>query len=264
MASERNIILITGTTSGIGYDTSYALANASPSNHVIMTARSTEKGTKALAEIQSRKPAGTLGFLQLDVTSDASISDAAQKVEADFGVLDVLVNNAGIASSDYGPDNNNNNNTAAGRAYLREIFDTNVFGVHLLTEALEPLLEKSKDPRIVNLTTNTGSVTWRNDWTQPASYKALEAYRMSKAALNMMSANQLYKYSQWEHPAKVWAYCPGWVVTNLTGVDGRQFMRDTGAEDSETSAQGILEIVNGKRDEETKVMITKRGGTYPW
>ncbi|EXA29124.1 hypothetical protein FOVG_19332 [Fusarium oxysporum f. sp. pisi HDV247] len=73
MAPNKRIILITGANSGIGYDTSYALANDSPDNHIIMGARSSVKGLAALNEIQARKPAGTLSFLELDITSDESI-----------------------------------------------------------------------------------------------------------------------------------------------------------------------------------------------
>ncbi|KAH7111503.1 hypothetical protein B0J13DRAFT_576942 [Dactylonectria estremocensis] len=253
MASNKKTILVTGANSGIGYDTSHALANASPSNHVIMGARSSAKGLKALSEIQARQPAGSLSFLELDITSDESIGAAVQKLTSDFGVIDVLVNNAGIYGSEL-----------VTRESLHAVLDTNVFGTMLLTKALEPLLRKSTDPRIINISSSLGSITLRTDHSSFYTGVTGETYRMSKAALNMLSGIQFYQYKDWEHPAKVWAYCPGYVVTNLTGEEDRQNRIDQGAETSETSAQGVLEIVRGDRDGDVNRFVTKRGEFYPW
>lgn len=208
-----------------------------------------------MSEIQARNPQGSLSFIELDITADLSIKGFVEKLTAEFGVLDVLVNNAGIVSLQSG--------TSTPREILAHIFNTNVFGHVLLTQALEPLLKKSKDARIINVSSSLGSLTMAND---PSSmyYKLAgghEDYRMTKAALNMMTANQNVGYSGW---ARAWAYCPGYVVTNLTGEQDRQNRVNTGAESSETSAQGILDIVDGKRDGETSVFVTRRGETFPW
>lgn len=245
---------MTGANSGIGYDTSYALANASPNNHVIMGARSSAKGLKALAELQARNPAGTLTFLELDITSDESIQAAAQNILSDFGVLDVLINNAGIYGAE-GP---------VSRKNFQDVFNTNVFGTMLLTQALEPLLQKSADPRIVNVSSELGSITMRNDYSTKYTQVTGSTYRISKAALNMVTAALSYEYKEWDNPAKVWSYCPGYVVTNLTGEDDRQNRANQGAETSETSAQGILEIVKGDRDGNVKQFLAKRGVVHPW
>lgn len=84
---------------------------------------------------------------------------------------------------------------------------------------------------------------------------------MSKAALNMLTA---YLHAQFRGDGlKVWAYCPGYVVSDLTNDrEAREQMQ--WCESSETSAQGILEIVQGERDGEVGTFITKRGGSYPW
>lgn len=197
-----------------------------------------------------------MSFLQLDITSDSSIAEAAKKIEADFGVIDVLVNNAGFTRefSLTGPNKETREN-------FHQIFDTNVFGHALLTMALEPLLKKSKDPRIINVTSSLGSLAYREDHSRMDSVVTHDAYRMSKAALDMLSLSQRWYYREW---AKVWAYCPGWVVTNLTGEDDRENRAKAGAESSETSAQGILDIVEGKRDEETGSLVTRFGKVHPW
>lgn len=85
---------------------------------------------------------------------------------------------------------------------------------------------------------------------------------MSKSALNMLSACHSASFK--EFGAKVFAYCPGFVVTNLTGEEDRQNRIDMGAESSETSAQGILEILEGKRDSEAGGFVTRYGKSYSW
>lgn len=254
MAIDKKIIVISGANSGIGYDAAYMLANASPNNHVVMTARSAAKGIKAFEELQARKPQGTLSFLELDINSDASVATFVEKLTAEFGVLDVLVNNAGIIV-EHEPG------FTVTRELLYSIFNTNVFGHLLLTQALEPLLKKSKDARIINVSSGMGSMTFRFDHSHWTSAMGGELYRMTKAALNIMTGNQNYNYRGW---AKAWAYCPGYVVTNLTGEEDRQNRVNNGAESSETAAEGILDIVDGKRDDEWNKFVTKRGGTYPW
>ncbi|KYK61470.1 hypothetical protein DCS_02612 [Drechmeria coniospora] len=248
----KKIILITGANSGIGYDATYTIADASPDNHVVMACRSLDKGTKALEELQARKPAGSISLIQLDVTDDNSIKAAAEKLTADFGVLDVLINNAGIYLS----------NPKDRRSEIFDTINTNTAGPLILTESLVPLLRKSADARVVNVSSGLGSISLRLDDSTPYYAIPAEAYRMSKAALNMASACMYANYRPWG--AKVWAYCPGYVVTNLTGEGDRERRKEEGAEDSQTSADGLLEIINGKRDGEVGLFLQRRGERFDW
>ncbi|KAK1594593.1 short chain dehydrogenase [Colletotrichum navitas] len=250
--SSKKIILITGANQGIGFDTSIALASASPENHVIVGSRSQERGIKAVEEVRARNPAGTVSLLQLDITSDDSIKAAVESITTEFGVLDVLVNNAGIAIRQ--PKDR--------RSQLVDTFNTNAASALILTEALAPLLKKSKDPRIINVSSELGSISYRADPESPYYKTPAEAYRISKAALNMATVHMAYDFKSWG--AKVWAYCPGYVVTNLSGESDRQNRIDNGADSSETSAQGILEIVEGKRDGEVGKFIARFGGRHSW
>ncbi|KAF2469717.1 NAD(P)-binding protein [Lindgomyces ingoldianus] len=251
MASDKRIILITGANNGIGFDSSYALAAASPNNHIIMGVRTMSKGETAIKEIQTRKPQGTLSLVQLDISDDESITAAAQQLASEFGRIDVLVNNAGIVVK--GPPS---------RDSLRATFETNVYGPMLLTQAIIPLVQKSKDPRIINVSSTMGSIGLRTDPTWAHYKQQFDVYRMSKSAMNMMSACQYFQHKDWG--CKVWAYCPGFVVTDLTGREDRQRRIDNGAESSETSAQGILEIVEGKRDGEVNQFVERYGKVAPW
>jgi NAD(P)-dependent dehydrogenase (short-subunit alcohol dehydrogenase family) len=246
---RAQFLTFVGANAGIGYDTSYALAAASPNNHVLMGVRNQAKGEKALKELQARKPQGTLSLVILDVSDDDSIEAAAANIKADFGRIDVLVNNAGIVIPD-----------PITRESLRKVFDTNVFGVLLLTNAVTPLLKASKSPKIINVSSGMGSITLKLDPTSHLHKMPGEVYRMSKAALNMLTACQHVMIQ--EIGGTAWAYCPGYVITDLT--NDRENRKNQGAESSETSAQGILEIVEGKRDGEVGKFIARYGQQFPW
>jgi len=257
MSSTKRIILVTGANTGIGYDTALFLARDDSNNHVIVGARNEERGLEALKKLQDLNLKGTLSFQKLDVTSDESIFAAVKELEAKFDKLDVLVNNAGIVIPE-----------PLTRAAMRETFEVNVYGPVILTDALAPLLKKSNDPRIINVSSGLGSIGLRLDATNQYYNSTSNAYRMSKAALNMASANMKYDYR--ENKFKVWSYCPGFVITDLKmggaerGEASRKTRSEMGAESSETSAQGILDIVNGQRDGEVDVFVQRYGQTWPW
>lgn len=222
-----------------------------------MTSRSLEKGKKALAEIQSQSPPpkGTLSLLQLDVTDDATISAAVSAVEKEFGHLDVLINNAGIVSS-----------ASTLKAQLQETLATNTIGPAVVTEAFTPLLRKSTSPkgaRLIYVTSGLGSITMRLD-PKNSSY-ALDgaAYRISKAALNMLAACHHSVLGQGERGIKVWTFCPGYVITNLTGEQDRERRQKSGALPADTSAKSLLAVVEGERDADVGCFI-HGAGKYPW
>lgn len=251
--SFYNLITISGGNNGIGFDTVAALTAASADYHVIIGSRSIDKGNFALSKIKSKNHPGTTSLIQLDVTSDSSISTAFSSLTDSFGRLDILINNAGICPE-----------TAAAswpsRAEMQSIFDTNVFGPTLVTRAAIPLLQRSSDPRIINVTSSLGSIATRlnpEDIVAGANYPA---YRMSKAALNMLTS---YMQTLGEvKGVKTWSFCPGYVVSDLGG--DREMKEKAGVDSSETSARGIVEIVQGKRDGEVGKFIEREGRSRDW
>lgn len=235
------------------------LARDSPNNHVIMGARSSTKAEARIKEVQGKGIKGTLSYVLLDQNEDASISSGVEQIKKEFGRVDVLVNNAGVCLPD--------DKEWAPRETLRATFETNVFGVMLLTEALIPLLKASKNPMVINVTSGLGSIAGlspnidKNNILSNFQSVPSPAYRMSKAALNMLTA---YQYARLRQDGfKIWAYCPGYVTTDLTN-DREMREGNEYCESSETSAQGILEIVRGERDGEAGKFITKKGREYPW
>ncbi|KAI1480824.1 putative short chain dehydrogenase/reductase [Daldinia eschscholtzii] len=257
MASDKTIILVTGANNGIGYETVAALSAASAKFHVLLGSRSLEKGHKALEELRAARGnslQGPISVIQLDVTDRNSTNAAKKQIEDQFGRLDVLINNAGILIIE--PRDQLD--------ILRETFETNVFGQMILTESLEPLLQKSSNPYIIYVSSEQGTITARLDPEYKFRNIRGDVYRMSKAALNMLAACHRFNYAEWG--CKVAAFNPGWCITNLTGEKGREMRIKGGARDPKEPAAALVDIVLGKRDVdlEKNGMVDLEGGVLPW
>jgi NAD(P)-dependent dehydrogenase (short-subunit alcohol dehydrogenase family) len=204
------IALITGANKGIGLATARLLGEAGMT--VLIGARDAERGeaaAKSLAE-----DGLDASFVPLDVTSEESVRAAAELVAATHGRLDVLVNNAGIAIGD---------GTRAAPSQtaldpLRTTFETNVFGVVAVTNAFLPLLRESAAGRIVNVSSEVGSIGSMMDKSSPLWPMASVPYPASKAALNMVTA--MYAKELAGTPIKVNAANPGYCATDLNGQTG--------------------------------------------
>ncbi|KAL8864730.1 MAG: hypothetical protein Q9174_007243, partial [Haloplaca sp. 1 TL-2023] len=170
---------LTVANSGVGYATTNVLMRASEPFHVIMASRSLEKVQAAMSEIQSSGNLnGTLSTIHLELTDQPTSLAAAKSVEETHGHLDALVNNAAVGSMD--PDI---------KIRMQISMDTNVIGPAMVEEAFRPLLLKSQNPYSIYVSSGMGSVTKAGD-TSLDHYKPVpgeEAYRSSKAALNMLA-----------------------------------------------------------------------------
>jgi NAD(P)-dependent dehydrogenase (short-subunit alcohol dehydrogenase family) len=192
-------------------------------------------------------------MVQLDGNSSQSITSAVRTIEADAGRIDVLINNAGIAFT--GDDR---------VACLRQILETNLVGAFAVSEAFKPLLltqaaHAKKDKRIINVSSDLGSITWRSDPSTKTYALPATEYRISKAGMNMMSACQLAELKDLD--VKVFAFNPGYTVTELSGPV--ELRRQHGAWEADVPAIACVEIVEGKRDHEVGKMV-EVGGTVPW
>ena len=195
--------MITGANKGIGRETARRLVDQG--HTVYIGARSPKRGHATASEIGAR-------FVQLDVTDDASVAAAMGTIDTDEGRLDVLVNNAGI------PDNQTGVDGVDGPATL-QVLDTNVAGVVRVTQAALPLMERSNQPVVVNVSSGLGSF-WANTHPErPESETPLIVYAASKAAVTMLTL----KYAQALSAFKINAACPGLTDTDFTaGFDGGQ------------------------------------------
>ncbi|KAB2362913.1 SDR family oxidoreductase [Actinomadura montaniterrae] len=176
--NNGKVALVTGANKGIGRAIAEGLAARGMT--VLLAARDPDLGGKAAADL--RDAGYDVRFVLLDVTDDASVRAAADTVAASPGRLDVLVNNAGISGGVRDLP------SEADLDRTRQVFETNLFGVMRVTNALLPLLRRSPAARIVNVSSGTGSLAHMTD---PDHYfwnlGAVASYPQSKAALNMLT-----------------------------------------------------------------------------
>ena len=202
------IALITGANKGIGLETTRQLGARGVT--VLVGARDEARGLQA--ERALRDAGADARFVRLDVTDPKSAQEAADWVDHQYGRLDILVNNAGIARAGGPP-------SQADLDAMREVYETNVFGVIIVTNAMLPLLRRAPAARIVNVSSEVGSITSMTDPASPlAQMPASLAYPSSKSALNMITA--LYAKELRDTPVKVNAANPGYTATDLNRHNG--------------------------------------------
>jgi len=203
------IALVTGANKGLGLETARQLAQEGTT--VLMASRNQERGAAA---VQQLKAEGLdVEGVQLEVTNEAEIDALVQHIDATYGKLDVLINNAGIMHS---ADASAGNSTETVKAeILRETFDINFFSLVSLTQKLLPLIKKSDSGRIINVSSILGSSTVQSDESSPWSGIKPFAYNASKAALNSFTVHLAAALK--DSGIKVNSAHPGWVKTDLGG-----------------------------------------------
>lgn len=201
------IALVTGANKGIGLET--ARQFGARGFTVLAGARDEERGLAAEHEL--RADGVDARFVSLDVTLDASVREAADWIEREYGRLDILVNNAGIARG--------NPPSQTDLDVMHEVYEVNVFGVIRVTNAMLPLARRAPAARIVNVSSEVGSISSITDLASPlGQMPASLAYPSSKAALNMITA--IYARDLRDTPIKVNAANPGYTKTDLNRNSG--------------------------------------------
>lgn len=209
--------LITGANKGIGFETAKQLLENG--YFVFIGSRDIDNGESAVEQLKKAGFAHTEA-IQLDVTDAVSVEKAKSAVRSKTDVLDVLINNAGI---------NGGMPQAALEAPVesfQKVLDTNLYGVIRMTQTFMDLLRKSKEPRIVNVSSSGCSLTLHSDpdWIY-YSHKAA-VYTASKAAMNMYTINLAYELR--DTPFKVNAVCPGFVATDFNNHRGTGTVEEGG------------------------------------
>jgi NAD(P)-dependent dehydrogenase (short-subunit alcohol dehydrogenase family) len=203
------IALITGANKGIGFATARALGSLGMT--VLVGARDEGRGQAAAKELAGEGLDAR--FVRLDVTDPATIQAAVDLVAAEFGQLDILVNNAGILRADGTAEP-----SATIVGTIHEVFETNVYGVVAVTNAFLPLLREAPAARIVNVSSEVGSITSLTDPESPLYALTSVPYPASKAALNMITA--MYAKELRDTPIKVNAANPGYTRTEFNQNSG--------------------------------------------
>ena len=250
---DKLVALVTGANQGIGLQIAKDLVAHGLT--VLVGSRSLERGEAAARTID-----GDARALQLDVTDKASIAAAAERIRKELGRLDVLINNAAISNTRRRPDETIEEYAKSTRPSnvsldeVRAVWETNVFGVLAVYQAMLPLLREAPAARIVNLSSGVGSLTMNSD---PAySYRGLfgPVYPASKTALNAMTLAMAIELEQLG--IKVNAVSPGFTKTNLNNYAGTETVEEGAAEAVRVALLGP--------DGPTGTFTHAKLGTLPW
>ncbi|WP_322014196.1 SDR family NAD(P)-dependent oxidoreductase [Paraburkholderia sp. J12] len=250
---DQPLALVTGANQGIGYEIAKELVGHG--HTVLVGSRNIERGETAAREIGPNAHA-----LQLDVTDHASIAAAAQHIARAFGRLDVLVQNAAISNTRRQPGQSVEDyakTTRPGNVSLdemRAVWDTNVFGVLAVYQAMLPLLRQSKAARIVNVSSGVGSLTTNSDPAAPWRAIFGPVYPASKTALNALTVAMAIELEP--EGIKVNAVSPGFTKTNLNGY--------AGTDPVEAGAREAVRVALLGTDSPTGTFTRWENETIPW
>ena len=248
---DKPIALVTGANKGIGLQIAKDLA--AHGFTVLVGSRNLENGETAAKSIGADARA-----LQIDVTNQTSIAAAAERIRNEVGRLDVLVNNAGIshAGKPGRPIEElaaSNSPSVASLDEVRAVFETNVFGVIAVTQAMLPLLREAPAGRIVNLGSSSGSLTLNSDPSYEYRHVFGAAYSPSKTALHAITLAFAIELEPTD--IKVNAACPGFTGTDLNNFAGTRTVEQGAREAVRLALIGADGLTGTLSDED---------GPLPW
>ena len=250
---DKPVSLVTGANQGIGLQIAKDMVGHGFT--VLVGARDPKKGAAAAEEIGPGAHA-----LQLDVTDQASITAAAARVQAEFGRLDVLIQNAAISNTGRPEGQSVEDYAATTRASnvslkaMRAVWDTNVFGVLAVYQAMLPILRTTPGARIVNVSSGVGSLATNLDPNFP--YRGIfgPVYPASKTALNALTVAMAIELEP--EGIRVCAVSPGYTKTNLNGYQG--------VETLEEGAREAVRVAMLGPDAPSGTFTRWEGETIPW
>lgn len=223
---DKPVALVTGANQGIGLQIAKDLTARGFT--VLVGSRNLARGEAAAKELGPNAVA-----LQLDVTDQASIAAAAERVRTEFGRLDVLIQNAAIVrTSDHGISAEEhvkaNRPSVVPLEEVRAVWDTNVFGVLAVYQAMVPILRDTPNARVVNVSSGAGSLTLNADPNSPLRPGFDATYAASKTALNGLTLAMAIELEADGIPVN--AVSPGYTKTKMTGFAGTDTVEEGAAE----------------------------------
>jgi NAD(P)-dependent dehydrogenase (short-subunit alcohol dehydrogenase family) len=215
---NKKTVLITGANKSIGFETARQLARAG--YHIILGSRDKSNGEQAVAQLKA-EGFNDVDLLVIDVSKQESVNKAKAELEGKLLALDVLINNAGISGGF--PQSA----LTVTMDTLKDVYETNVFGAIRVTQAFIELLKKSAAPRIVNVSSDLGSLTQHNDPNWPYYNFKSAAYGPSKTALNAYTVALAFELK--DTAFKVNAVNPGYTATDFNQHRGTKTVADGAA-----------------------------------
>jgi len=251
--SDKPVVLVTGANQGIGLQ--IAKDMVAHGFTVLVGSRDFAKGEAAAKEVGAGAHA-----LQLDVTDHASITAAAARVQSEFGRLDVLIQNAAISHVTLAEGATMAERLQGSRpsnvsiAEMRTVWDTNVFGVLAVFQAMLPILRATPGARIVNVSSGVGSLTTNSDKAFP--YRAIfgPVYPASKTALNAITLAMAIELEP--EGIRVSMVSPGYTKTALNNYSGTETL--------EEGAREAVRVALLGPDTPTGTFTRWEGETIPW
>lgn len=197
MSHDKQVALVTGGNRGIGYELVKQLALKG--YKVILASRDSDMGDEAAQKLKELDL--DVSSVEMDVTNQESIHQAAVAINEKYGRLDVLINNAGVYLEE------NKKLVALDPSILEKTMATNFFGVYHVIRSFIPLMEKQGYGRIINVSSEYGAMS-------EMSYPGVGAYKLSKFALNGLTR---LVAAEINGDIKINAVDPGWVSSDMGG-----------------------------------------------
>jgi NAD(P)-dependent dehydrogenase (short-subunit alcohol dehydrogenase family) len=250
---DKRVALVTGANQGVGLQVAKELMAHGLT--VLVGSRNFERGEAAAKEIGQ----GAIA-LQLDVTDPISIAAAAERIRSEVGRLDLLIQNAAISNTGLRPSTSveayakSTRPSVVSLDELRAVWETNVFGVLAVHQAMLPLLRESSDARIVNVSSGVGSLTLNADPAYPYHPMYGPVYPASKAALNAVTLAMMVELES--TGIKVNLVSPGFTKTNLNGYAGTQSV--------EEGSREVVRVALLGPDGPTGTFTRWENATIPW
>ena len=241
------ITLITGAERGMGLVTAKALGQKG--QHIIIGAYNMELGEQAIAELKDAVVEAEL--YKCDVTNRDDINALVDAVDKKYGYLNILINNAGVAGPMTPPSQTSEKD-------LRQTMETNFFGATAMVQAFLPLLKKADFGKIINVTSDLGSLTLASDPDHPLYAFNAFAYSASKAATNFITVAFAKELAGTN--VTVDSVNPGMTATDLIN---KKAFEENGAKTPEQGAARCIELASAD-DNTLTGTFTQDSGPLPW